>query len=256
MDRQRVVLCMKWGPLYPAAYVNVLYSAVRRNLDGPFRFVVLTDEPEGLAEGIEHFPIPEIGLDEWHWYDGVWPKLGIFRRDLYGLTGRCLFIDLDMMICDWLEPFFDFPAPFVTIDTGPNWAPNHGNGPVEPGTGIIAFDLGQESQILDRFMADRDGCVARFTIEQNCVAAYASSMACWPAGWVISFKRHLRRPPLLGLVLPVHAPAPPAKILAFHGEPRPLDLLRKGFWGRFPHLGRGPVRWFADYWAANNGPIN
>ncbi len=43
----RVVICMKWGTLYSADYVNVLYNAVRAHLEGPFRFVCLTDDPRG-----------------------------------------------------------------------------------------------------------------------------------------------------------------------------------------------------------------
>ena len=34
----RVVLAMKWGTLYGAEYVNVLYNAVRDHMTGPFRF--------------------------------------------------------------------------------------------------------------------------------------------------------------------------------------------------------------------------
>ena len=87
MNSPRVVLCMKWGTLYPAEYVNVLYSACRKYIHGEFRFVCLTNEAEGIAEGVEVFPIPDIGLDEWHYYNGAWPKLGVFLSDLYGLRG-------------------------------------------------------------------------------------------------------------------------------------------------------------------------
>jgi hypothetical protein len=49
MSRDRVVLCMKWGTLYPADYVNVLCNASRRHLTGAFRFVCLTDDAPGLV---------------------------------------------------------------------------------------------------------------------------------------------------------------------------------------------------------------
>ena len=51
---------MKWGTLYSAEYVNVLYRAVRKNLSGDFRFVCLTSESDGLLDEIETYPIPEI----------------------------------------------------------------------------------------------------------------------------------------------------------------------------------------------------
>jgi hypothetical protein len=54
---------------------------------------------------------------------------------------------------------------------------------------------------------------------------------------------------------PNHIPG--ARVVAFHGRPRPADLLRKtaGFWDRFPHLGYGQVAWMARYWTENGGRL-
>lgn len=59
---ERVVLCMKWGTVFPASHVNMLFRAVSDHMSSAFRVVCLTDDPRGLSEGIEHFPIPDIGL--------------------------------------------------------------------------------------------------------------------------------------------------------------------------------------------------
>jgi hypothetical protein len=48
MTQDRVVICMKWGALYAPDYVNVLYNACRVQITGPFRFVCLTENTEGL----------------------------------------------------------------------------------------------------------------------------------------------------------------------------------------------------------------
>ncbi|WP_283177115.1 hypothetical protein [Gemmobacter sp. 24YEA27] len=255
---ERVVLSMKWGKLYPASYVNVLYNACRRNITGDFRFVCLTDDATGLGPDIEAYPIPDLGLTQGMWKSGAWAKLGVFEHDLYGLKGRALFIDLDMVICGALDPFFDHPAPVLTTDMGEGWGrPSRANAPREAGTCIFAFTLGAEGQIVDRFTADREKAVRDHVIEQNWVGAEASAMEYWPDGWVISFKRHLRRPVGLDLILPPKAPPASAKVLAFHGTPRPIDLLRPGnrFWDRFPHMGHGQVRWMADYWVENGGDL-
>ncbi len=257
MDQTRVVLCMKWGTLYPADYVNVLYRACRRHITGAFRFVCLTDDAAGFIDGIEALPIPDIGLSDWMWWDGAWPKLAVYAGNLYGLTGRALYIDLDMVICASLDPFFDHPAPFLTTDMGPNWRPNHGTGPAEAGTSLFAFTLGAETQILERFQQDPEANARRFEIEQKWVHEHASSMDFWPAGWVVSFKRHLRQPIGLDLFLPPRRPEGEAKVVAFHGKPRPIDLIRTGTarWDRFPHMGRGQVKWMADYWRENGGTV-
>lgn len=249
----RVVLCMKWGTLYPASYVNVLYNAVRRHLAGEFRFVCLTDRAEGLAPAIEAFPIPDLGVPGEDWKRGGWPKLGVFLRDLYGLSGRALFIDLDTVICGDLQPFFDDPAPFVAIDTGPTWGRGAKDAPPLCGTGIFAFTLGAHPEVVEAFQADPHGAIAAHRLEQVFVQHMIPGMKFWPLEWVLSFKYHIRRPPLVGLILPPRAPRPQDRIIAFHGDPRPVDLVRGGLWGVFPHLGFGKVAWMVDYWRQNGG---
>ena len=255
MAQDRVVMCMKWGTLYPPEYVNVLYSAARKNITGPFRFVCLTSEAEGLHPDIEHYPIPDLGLQQRYWDKGGWAKLSVFAKDLYGLTGRCLFIDLDMVIWNNIDAFFDFPGEIVSTDMGPNWKPKPGNGPKLTGTCIFAFTLGQNPEILDRFMADQDGMVARDRIEQVYIGNEAREMNFWPPEWVISFKYHLRRPVGIGLFLPPKPPGPENKVLAFHGVPRPIDLIRDRWWGIAPNTGRGPVKWMRDYWVEHGGTV-
>jgi hypothetical protein len=249
---------MKWGTLYPADYVNVLHSACRRNLTGAFRFVCLTDDAAGLSPGIEAFPIPELPLTAGMRQSGQWAKLAVYRADLYGLTGRALVIDLDMVICGPLDAFFERPEPFVVTDMGGDWRPRPtGRALQEPGTCLFAFDLGQQAQILERFLEDPEAAVAGHVIEQVWVGAQADGLGYWPAGWVISFKRHLRQPIGLDLIRPPKPPPPDARVVAFHGSPRPADLLRPGagFWDRFPHLGHGQVPWLVDYWTGNGGRL-
>lgn len=253
MLQERVVLCMKWGSLYSPDYVNVLFSAVGRNLDGPFRFVCVTDDAIGLAAGIETYPIPEIGLGAGHWRGGAWPKLSVFKPDLFGLTGRALFIDLDSVVVGPLEPMFEVGG-FRAIGGGPDWKP--GRIPAKPRllTGVFGFDLGSMAGIVDAFATDPGKALDECRIEQRFVESQVESWKPWPAEWVISFKRHLRQPMLLDRF---RAPKPPpkaARIVAFHGEPRPLQLVEDGGrWGSFPRYGRGAVQWMRDYWIENGG---
>ena len=257
MPEQRIVLCMKWGTLFPADYVNVLFHACRRAISGPFRFVCLTDDSDGFVDGVEALPIPDIGLTQDQWYtSGVWPKLALYVADLHGLTGRCLFIDLDMIVLGGLDEMFDHRAKFIGIDVGEGWRPGkEGSKPRELGTGVFAYDLGGQVQILQAFQADMAGSMARFQNEQDFVSAHARGLEFWPDGWVISFKRWLRRPVGLDLLLAPEKPPAGTRIVAFHGDPRPIAMIpdKVGFWDRFPHLGWGQVKWVRDYWVENGG---
>jgi hypothetical protein len=254
MSKDRVIICMKWGTLYSASYVNVLYQACRANITGDLKFVCLTENQDGLDPAIISHPIPDLNLEPHHWTKGGWPKLAVFAKDFFGLTGRALFIDLDTVISGSLDPFFDYKAPkMVAIDTGPTWGVGDTNASPLAGTGIFTFDLGAHSNILDHFMLNRDAIVNEHRIEQIYVQDMVDNMAFWPKDWVLSFKYHLRRPALTGLVLAPPAPKPENRVIAFHGEPRPIDLVNGGVWGIGPHWGLGRVKWMVDYWRRHGG---
>jgi len=282
MENQRVVMCMKWGPAYPAAYVNVLYSAVRKHLDKPFRFVCLTNEPEGLDEGIETFPIPDLGLPQERYNHGAWPKLAVFKPDLYGLKGTCLFIDLDTVIWNNLEPFFEAKGDFLAIGLTSTWickpkpwivdkwkeirtSYKHAKSgqPVPTarstmGTGIFRFELGRHGNIYDNFLRDKKGAFAVYGNEQEFAEHQLESWNPWEPGTILSFKMHLRRPILVDLLLPPKTPPVDVPVIAFHGNPRPIDLVHKGHSSmrEAPHYWRAPVKWVRDYWLENGYPAN
>ncbi|PSL19332.1 hypothetical protein [Shimia abyssi] len=248
-----VVLCMKWGSLYPASYVNVLHSACRANLQQDFRFVCLANDTEGYEEGIEVFPIPDLGYQAEHWASGAWPKLSVFVDDLYGLRGRALFIDLDSVVLDDLAPFFEVPGDFVSIGGGVDWRRGNPNPNPTLASGVFSFTLGSQPQIAANFREDPMGAFHEFKLEQRFIEAHVSSWKPWAAEWVISFKRHLRRPVLVDRILPPRLPDDGTKIVAFHGDPRPIDVVRsdRSSWARFPRYGRGAISWVRKYWLDN-----
>lgn len=244
---ERVVLCMKWGSLYAAEYVNVLYSACRKHITGNFRFVCLTNELDGIRPEVEVHGIPDIGLDEWHYYNGAWPKIGVFLSDLYGLKGRALFIDLDTVLLGNIDALFDQAGPLVAVDNDP-WKDKSGR--PQTMSSVFAFELGSLGHVVDRLLVDRDNLVKRYTIEQAYLHSAVDGIQYWPQDWLVSFKYHLRRPLIIDRFLGPKRPGPMAKILVFHGRPRPIDLARpfRGNWDRFPHSGSGVVDWMREYW--------
>jgi hypothetical protein len=254
MYKEKVVICMKWGTLYSGSYVNILFNACRANITGDFTFVCLTDDPTGLDPKIVHHPIPDLNLEPSHWKKGGWAKLAVFAKEFFGLKGRALFIDLDTVITRSLDEFFTYRDDcMVVIDTGPTWGiQTKDDGPLA-GTGIFAFDLGAYPEILDNFMARRDDIVKETRIEQIYVQSMVPKMAFWPKNWVLSFKYHLRRPALIGLLLSPRAPTDDERVIAFHGEPRPIDLVQGGLWGIGPNWGFGKVKWMTDYWSKHGG---
>ncbi|MDA9207725.1 hypothetical protein N9O61_02450 [Octadecabacter sp.] len=248
MTNTATVLCIKWGTVFSAQDVNVLYRACLANTSKQLRFVCLSDSAEGLDATIEYRPIPDCGLNETDWKrPGVWRKLSLYHKDLHDL-GRVLFIDLDMAVVGSLDPFFDVNDGVVFLDTGPRWRPVPRGETPEPATGVFSFDPAQQAHVLAAFLADKDGAMANFRNEQDFVAAHVGEHALWPRGHVISFKRHLCFRNGVGLLRKPAAPPPTAGIVAFHGHPRPSETRERFIWGPAPHLHRGSVPWLEDYY--------
>ncbi|MFN4158270.1 MAG: hypothetical protein ACK4GO_07695 [Gemmobacter sp.] len=253
MPQDRTIICIKWGTLYPAEYVNVLYRAVCRHLQGSFRFVCLTDDGKGLLAGIDALPIPDIGLMPAQWRGGCWPKVGLFSDPLHDLAGTALFLDLDSVIVGDLGPIFDLPGDIVTLDSGP-WRYGPGTAPRAMSC-FLRYRIGEHGDLVDRFRRDRDRMIARYGNDQNFLLGEGPSLSYFPQEWVVSFKYHLRQPLLMDRFRGPRRPPPEARLLAFHGRPRPIDLIRPpaGNWDVFPHFGRGKVDWMVDYWTEHGG---
>lgn len=102
------------GPYpYTSEYVIRLERMVRRHLARPFRFVCLTDQPDCVRAPIETIRIPAHlpGCPE---AIGYWNKLQLFRPN-NGLSGRVLFLDLDVLVVGDLSPLADYPAPAAMV---------------------------------------------------------------------------------------------------------------------------------------------
>ena len=242
------VLCIKWGRKYGPDYVNRLHSMVRRHLHRPFRFVCLCDETEGIdtAAGIEVKPIPKVGFSEfdtrqpWSFGHG-WLKLTSFANPLYDLQGPTLFLDLDIVIVNSIDCFFDQPPGFRVIR---EWDKTDGTG----NTSVYLFTIGAHADALEHLKSGYPASIAEVRNEQEFITGYLArqgKLAYWPEGWCVSFKRHCVPPVLMSWFKAPTIPAG-AKIIAFHGRPHPDDAIagRSGKWyRRVP-----PTAWVAEHW--------
>ena len=252
----RVVLTMKWGKAYAADYVNVLYGGVKAHLPGEFRFVCLTDDPTGIRPEVECMPIPDMGLPARGFTSGAWPKIAVFKPKHDGLTGRALFIDLDSMICGDLTAMFDQPGRLIMIHEWLRpidrikWNP-----PVRGASGVFAFTFDDLAEVHNSLAKDPNHWVATIQNDQRFMEHIIPNRAFWPETWVRSFKRHVLPGPGLNWFMKPGLPPAGCKVLAFHGRPRPAELVPDmgQRWGDFWRSGRGAVPWFRQYWLENGG---
>ena len=116
---------------------------------------------------------------------------------------------------------------------------------------VFALDAGALAYVYDAFMADREAAYARYSNEQHFIELHLKSWTPWPRHWIISYKFQLRQPLLLDWLLNPRKPGPDIPMVAFHGDPRPIDMATRWHSSlrEFPHVWIRPVGWMRDYWA-------
>jgi hypothetical protein len=221
------VVCVKWGQAYGPEYVNRLYAMVQRQLSAPFRLVCLTDERHGIRAEVECFDLPELGCPHPQRTMGKWRKQVLWGRDVPGLEGVALFIDLDSVIVGRLDDYFTHGDPGDVI-VARNWArPLQRLGQ----TSVFRFPVGGNAHVLDDFRADPQGIADKYQFEQHYVThAVTGGVKFWPESWTRHFRLHCLPPFPVRYFLPAKLPAG-ARIVTFPGGPNPDDV-QVGRWNR------------------------
>ena len=252
-SRQANVVCMKWGTRYGAEWVNRLYAMVARNTSWHIRFVCFTDDPAGIRPEVECQPLPKVEFDAGR-IGKYWPKLGLMQKDLGGLTGLTLFLDLDLVILDSIDDFFTHPGRFLIVREWKDQHLGYGN------SSVVRYLIGDQSAVLDRFYATpADEIIHRFASkEQNFLSKAAEGVAFWPEGWCVPFS--LACLPRNRVIRFFSTPKRPAggKILVFFGSITP-ETAMTGTHAAGKRVGQGlrfrptrrrfkPADWVGELW--------
>ncbi len=210
---------MKWGTGYGALDVNRLYGMVSRNITGDFQVVCFTDDATDVRPEVKCYPLPPLGCEIPPDVPGKWPKVALWTKDLHGLQGVALFIDLDSVIVDNIDCYFEYGDPSDVI-TARNWLNRLSK---SAQTSVFRFPIGAHSYMLENLQADSATVSRKYQYEQNYVTHnIRGGVKFWPESWTRHFRihsmgawpmRYLRQP-----ILPAGA-----KIVTFPGLPGPAD---------------------------------
>lgn len=243
------ILCLKWGTLYGAHYVNRLYTNVKKHLARPFRFVCVTEDCDGLLPGIETAPIPPDPGMTIKW-PNVFMKLLVTADGFADLKGPTLFCDLDMLITGNLECFFDYlPGKNCIIH---NWVEKRKTifraAPAIGNSSLFRFEAGSSHYIYETFLSEMERAIDQkyFRTEQAFMTYAMRERYWWPDEWVSSFKRHSMWSFPLNYLLTPRLPSK-TRVLVFHGDPTPAAALR-GYSGKRLHHFCRPATWIERYW--------
>ena len=204
--------------------------------------VCFTDDESGINKDIQCFPIPEMGLPT-NLPERMWKKLSTLKSDLYGLKGRALFLDLEIVIVDNIDCFFDVDGEFRIIKDH-SWRKWRITG----NSSVYRFDIGKHGYVFEEFVDKFDEIKKLHRNEQEYLTQAIfdnGKLQYWDKSWCPSFKYDcVSRFPLAVWKKPIIPEG--AKIIIFHGEINPHQAIIGG-WGKWYRYVRA-APWVAKYW--------
>jgi hypothetical protein len=220
-DNIKQIICIKWGTKYGADYANKLYGMVSRNITPPFRFVCFTDDTTDVRSEIECQELPPLDITMPTNTLGKWPKSRLWGEKLGDLTGNVLFLDLDVIVVDSLDPFFEYGKPDdIVLSYNPS-------NPLERlgQTSCFRFQVGSLISLQEKFKADPQGIADEYRFEQRFVTRNApGGVKLFPKAWVAHFRRKCRQPFPLNYFKTPKIPKG-ARIIIFPGDLYPTDAI-------------------------------
>jgi hypothetical protein len=201
-DVLTVLTVYRSGGQYTPEYVTRLRDGVKDHLTVPHRFVCMTDAP---IEGVECIPF-ELGLPGW------WSKPEIFRPDLP--FSRVLYLDLSCIVTGLLDDMAMQGGICITSD----WY--HGG----PSQSVLLYNVGDFAAQWEAFKSDPvmwmgwgDQMIAPNFGDQVLVRELpVPEMSYWQdvlPGQLVSYKVHCQ-----------HGIPADARLVKFHGQPKPADV--------------------------------
>ena len=140
-----------------------------------------------------------------------------------------MFLDVDVLIMDYIDDFFKHPGSFCIIRDW--WWEKQKPGIKKFNSSVMRFEMGKHTKIWHDFEKDWRNIVQNYPGDQDWITEKVPNATTWPDAWCKSYKWHKGYEQVL----------PDTKIMVFHGNPNPDEAIR-GF-KRYP-----PAPWIGNVW--------
>lgn len=197
---------------YP--YVSRLRNMVFRHLSRPHEFVCITDCPDYVDCRT---------IDIKYSFPGKWCKMEMWRPDLSVRGNRVLFLDLDEVVVNTLDPLLDLEGDLILTQCAYNYNAKNPRRIARYSSAVVLYDSPNvRPQIWNGF--DRKCVPERFVGDQDYVGFLCPNEGTFPEKWVYKYRkeRHQR------------APETEASVMSFASTK--------------PHQVENELSWVSQYW--------
>jgi hypothetical protein len=135
---------------------------------------------------------------------GWWAKIDLFKPGRF--SGRVLYLDLDTTVVGSLDDLVGFDAPFVAIQDYQY--------PIRINSSVMSWDAGVADHIYTEFVPNAFDTIGKTHGDQDWIHQHIAA-ARFPKRWCPSYRAH---------VLPTGKVPKDARIIVFHGRPKPWEM--------------------------------
>ncbi len=134
-------------------------------------------------------------------FPGWWAKISLFEPGRF--RGRVLYLDLDITVVEKLNEVALYPEPFVAIK---DW--------IRPtiNSSVMSWDAGKVDHLFTEF---NESVMDRLKGDQDWISEQMPDAKTFPPDWCVSYTKSVKK---------FNAVPPSAKIVVFHGFPKPWEL--------------------------------
>jgi hypothetical protein len=204
-SNRKTIACLKHGQKYSFDYVNRLHSMVRRHCNYDFEFVCFTEKREDSLDK----DIRVLDIEKYDDIDGWWYKTFLFNPQ-YELSGEVLFLDLDIIVFNNIDKFFEYEKGYFCISGGFKTGNENGMN-----SSCFRFEGGSHGFLYTDFMKDRHKIMKRLHGDQDWFQESIRDHAKWPGDWLRSYKWDMKKE---------QSSIENTSIAVFHGYPKPHQI--------------------------------
>jgi len=222
------LICVHHGNAYKPEYVMNLWKSVNQHSTKTFNFYVFTDNikqhPQDLGWNFIKLPnySNKVKFKPW------WYKLEIFN-DLNGVFGNNLYMDLDVVIVNKIDHFWDWEPAEFRICHDFNRAFNRNIS--MSNSSIMAWKDSSLNWLYNEFTANMDSIIIKYRGDQDFINdKMKNNLRWWPGNWAMSWKWEIKNGGKPSPSSPYRRSDAPyilpkdTKIIVCHGKPNPHEI--------------------------------